>query len=295
LGRAGVRRARPGWGARLAGRLLAPWIGLSIEPDEAVAAIDERPVCYVLENYGLSNALILDRACRELGLPSPLVPLPGDPRGRRRAYAALSRRNAGNPLELASRIANPQQPRRKKSHSDSLARLLEAHRLDPALDVQLVPVSIFVGRAPDKNSGWFSVLFSENWALGGRFRRLLAILLNGRDTLVRFAEPVPVRGIVAEGLEPEREVRKVSRLLRTHFNRIRAAVIGPDLSTRRLLVDKVLSSTPVREAIADQARREGGDPARAQAEAWKKAHGYAYEIAADYSHPVVRSASFLLT
>jgi len=295
LGRTGVRRARPWWGARLAGRLLAPWIGLSIEPDEAVAAIDERPVCYVLENYGLSNALILDRACRELGLPSPLVPLPGDPLGRRRAYAALSRRNAGNPLELASRIANPQQPRRKKSHSDSLARLLEAHRLDPALDVQLVPVSIFVGRAPDKNSGWFSVLFSENWALVGRFRRLLAILLNGRDTLVRFAEPVPVRGIVAEGLEPEREVRKVSRLLRTHFNRIRAAVIGPDLSTRRLLVDKVLSSTPVREAIADQARREGGDPARAQAEAWKKAHGYAYEIAADYSHPVVRSASFLLT
>src|SRR5690606_20442615 len=29
--------------------------------------------------------------------------------------------------------------------------------------------------------------------------------------------------------------------------------------------------------------------------AWKKAYGYAYEIAADYSHPVVRSASFLLT
>src|SRR5690606_19594182 len=87
----------------------------------------------------------------------------------------------------------------------------------------------------------------------------------------------------------------VSRLQRTRFNRIRAAIIGPDLSTRRLLVDKVLSSAPVREAIADQARREGGDAARAQAEAWKKAHGYAYEIAADYSHPVVRSASFLLT
>src|SRR5690606_34976397 len=30
-------------------------------------------------------------------------------------------------------------------------------------------------------------------------------------------------------------------------------------------------------------------------EAWKKAHAYAWEIAADYSHPVVRSASFILT
>ncbi|MBJ6985167.1 glycerol-3-phosphate 1-O-acyltransferase PlsB [Luteimonas sp. MC1750] len=292
--RSATRHAAPWW-ARLVGRLLSPWIGLSIEPQAPGQDIDERPVCYVLEDYGLSNALILDRACREAGLPSPLVPLANDPLGRRRAYVALSRRNAGSALALATQIATQRRPEKKKNHSDSLAKLLQAHRSDPLLDVQLVPVSIFVGRAPDKNSGWFSVLFSENWALVGRFRRLLAIMLNGRDTLVRFAPPVAVRAIVAEGLEPEREVRKLSRLLRTHFNRIRAAVIGPDLSTRRLLVDKVLSSGPVREAIADQARREGGDPAKAQAEAWKKAHGYAYEIAADYAHPVVRSASFLLT
>jgi len=157
--------------------------------------------------------------------------------------------------------------------------------------VQLVPVSIFVGRSPDKASGWFSVLFSENWAIVGRFRRLLAILLNGRDTLVQFAAPVSIRELLAEDLPPERSVRKLSRLLRTHFNRLREAVIGPDLSTRRLLIDKVLASQPVKDAIADQARRDGSAPE----EAWKKAHAMAYEIAADYSHPVVRSASFLLT
>jgi glycerol-3-phosphate O-acyltransferase len=294
-------RARRPWWARLLGRVLAPWIQLKIEPQAPEQFVDARPVCYVLEDYGLSNALILDRACREAGLPSPLRPLPGDPLGRKRAYVALSRRSASNALVLATSLVTQRKPLSKKTHSDSLARLLDAHRDDPALDVQLVPVSIFVGRAPDKNSGWFSVLFSENWTLVGRFRRLLAILLNGRDTLVQFAAPVEIRGVVAEGLSPERTVRKLSRVLRTHFNRIREAVIGPDLSTRRLLVDKVLSSEPVKEAIADQARREGaGDGAgkdgdKARLEAWKKAHAYAYEIAADYSHPVVRSASFLLT
>jgi glycerol-3-phosphate O-acyltransferase len=35
------------------------------------------------------------------------------------------------------------------------------------------------------------------------------------------------------------------------------------------------------------------NPEKGKAEAWKKAHAYIYEIAADYSHPVVRSASFL--
>jgi len=252
----------------------------------------------VLEDYGLSNALILDRACREAGLPSPLRPLPGDPLGRKRAYVALSRRNAGSTLERAASIATNKPPVPVKSHSDSLARLLQAHRADPGLDVQLVPVSIFVGRSPDKQSGWFSVLFSENWALVGRFRRLLAILLNGRDTQVQFAAPVSVRNLVdeadAEGIGAERTVRKISRVLRTHFHRIREAVIGPDLSTRRLLIDKVLASDQVREAIADQQRRDKRAGKRGD-DAWKKAHEFAYEIAADYSHPVVRSVSFLLT
>ena len=87
-------RARRPWWARLLGRLLAPWIVLKIEPQAPAQFVDGRPVCYVLEDYGLSNALILERACREAGLPSPLQPMPGDPLGRKRAYVALSRRNA---------------------------------------------------------------------------------------------------------------------------------------------------------------------------------------------------------
>ncbi len=274
--------ARPLW-ARILGKLLEPWIELRLEPERPVEHADERPICYVLEDYGISNALILERACREAGLPSPLTPLEGDLLGRKRAYVALSRRH-GSALGLTPGAEH-------KTHSGSLARLLQAHSDDPTLDVQLVPVSIFVGRAPDRQSGWFSVLFSENWVLVGRFRRLLSILLNGRGTLVRFSSPVALRDIVAEGLPPERTVRKLSRILRTHFRRIRSAVIGPDLSTRRMLIDRVLAADSVKQAIADQARRDGGKTR----EAWKKAHAYAWEIAADYSHPVVRSASFLLT
>lgn len=298
---AGPSQARSGrrpWWAGLLAKVLEPWIELRIEPLPESLNDDPRPICFVLEDYGLSNALILDRACREAGLPSALRPLPGDPLKRKRAYVALSRRNANTTLGLAADMAvdlatgkPPKMARPARRHSEALARLLEAHRVDPALDVQLVPVSIFVGRAPDRNNSWFSVLFSENWTLVGRFRRLLAILLNGRDTLVQFATPIPVRTVVAEDLPPERAVRKVSRVLRTHFNRIREAVIGPDLSTRRLLIDKVLSSDPVKQAIADTARRENTK----EEDAWKKAHACAYEIAADYSPPVVRSASFLLT
>nr|WP_045769442.1 glycerol-3-phosphate 1-O-acyltransferase PlsB [Xanthomonas albilineans] len=283
MAHAGARQAkRPLW-ARLLGRLADPWLGLKIEPDEPGQYDDGRPVVYVLEDYGLSNALILDKACRESGLPSPLVPLPGDPLGRKRAYLALSRRSSNHALIPEQRGA--------KTHSDSLAKLLHAHRVRADLDIHLVPVSIFVGRAPDKQSGWFAVLFSENWALVGSFRRLLGVLLNGRSTIVRFATPVSIRQTLQEGLPPERTVRKLQRVLRTHFRRIRETVIGPDLSTRRLLVDQVLAVDPVREAIAVQAKRDNSKIL----DAWRKAHSYAWEIAADYSSPVVRSAGVLLT
>src|SRR3546814_11416995 len=63
-----LRERRPLW-ARMLGRLLRPWISLRIEPDAPQRFVDPRPVCYVLEDYGLSNALILDRACRENGMP----------------------------------------------------------------------------------------------------------------------------------------------------------------------------------------------------------------------------------
>jgi len=286
------RLARRPWWAVAAGALLRPWLRLKIEPGEPQSLVDARPVCYVLEDYGLSNALILQRASDEVSLPSPLRPLPGDPLGRKRAYVALSRRTALSALALAT----GQSP---STHSESLARLIEAHEADPALDVQLVPVSIFVGRSPDK-AGWFSVLFSENWALASRTRKLFSILLNGRDTLVQFAAPISVRELISEDLPPERRVRKLQRVLRAHFNRIREAIIGPDLSTKRLLIDKVLAAPSVKDAIDTQARRErpnaarADSPDKAQIKAWKQAHAYAYEIAADYSHPVVRSLSFIL-
>jgi glycerol-3-phosphate O-acyltransferase len=276
-------RSRIPFWLRLLGRLAEPWIAIRREPQVlADELIDPaRPVCYVVERYGLSNALILEQACREAGLPSPLEPMQGgDLLGKQRAMLALWRRQG-------FLIRRP----RSKTRSEAMARLVDAVASEPDRDVQLVPVSIFVGRAPDKHSGWFSVLFAENWTLVGRFRRFLAVLLHGRSTIVQFSPPLSLREALREGLPPERTVRKLSRLLRAHLRRIRAAVIGPDLSHRRTLVNAVIDSAPVQRVIADQARRDGSSIGQAH----RKAQAAALEIAADYSHTVVRSMSFILT
>ncbi len=274
-------RQRAPWWFNLAGQLLQPWVRIRRDPAEPAALLQAGvPVCYVIERDGFSDALILQRACREAGLPNPMQPLPGT--RRRRSVFALARRDGW--IFGRNRQRAPNEPLRQ------LVRSLEGM---PERDIQIVPVSIYVGRAPSRDSGWFSVLFSENWVMVGRFGRLLALLLNGRDTVVHFSAPVSLRSVLDESgeISPERFTRKIARVLRTHFHRIRAAVIGPDLSHRRTVVDAVLNAEPVRAAIAASAAKEK----ISHAKAWRKAHKLMLEIAADYSHPVVRSVSFLLS
>ncbi|MCB1606932.1 MAG: glycerol-3-phosphate 1-O-acyltransferase PlsB [Xanthomonadales bacterium] len=269
---------RPWW-LSLLDRVARPFVRIKpLPPAPEQPPLDlSRPVLYVLEHHGLSNLLILDRACREAGMPSPSTRLPGT---RRRAVFALSRRRGW----FAPRA-------RLSDRSDRLEELLGEVSAHSELDhLQLVPVSIFVGRAPDRESGWLPVLFAENWVVVGRFRRLLALLFNGRNTLVKFSTAIERD----RALEPEVKLadsaRKLARVLRVHFRRIRAAIIGPDLSHRRMLVDRIVMSPSVRSAIIAQGNKEKGG----QITAARKARQFAREIAADYSHTVVRSLSFLL-
>ena len=274
--------ARVPWRLRWFGRLLESWVRIKRDPADVTHLLKPGlPVCYVVEHHGLSNALILEQACREAGLPSALVPFSAGGVQRKRSYFSLQRKDGW----LFGKS-------RRRSPTEMLSQLVDKLELAPGDDVQLVPVAIFVGRAPNRQSGWFSVLFSENWVVVGRTRRLLALLLNGRDTHVQFSAPVSLRAVLDEeqGQRNERTVRKIARVLRAHFRRLRAAVIGPDLSHRRTMVDSVLNAAPVREAIAATASKEK----ISFEDAARQAQKCALEIAADYSHPVVRSVSFLL-
>ena len=71
-------RTRAPWWFNLAGQLLEPWVRIRRDPAEPAALLQAGvPVCYVIERDGFSDGLILERACREAGLPSPMQPLTG--------------------------------------------------------------------------------------------------------------------------------------------------------------------------------------------------------------------------
>ncbi|HKJ18329.1 MAG TPA: glycerol-3-phosphate 1-O-acyltransferase PlsB [Xanthomonadales bacterium] len=252
------------------------------QPFDDIVIDPDKPVCYVMDSYALSSLLIMDKCCEQLDLPRPVLPLRLDGSDEPRSYLALRRKQG----LLIMRT-------RARSHSEMLERLVAyvGEAENTARDVQLVPVSVLIGRAPDKETGLAKIMFTESWEIAGRLRRLLGTMINGRNTFVRFSPPISLLEASQEGLGDARTLRKVSRILRVHFQRVRSAAIGPDLSHRRTVVEKVLTSPSVRKAISDKARADKITEQKAR----KIAHDYVNEIAADYSYSFVRIASFALS
>jgi glycerol-3-phosphate O-acyltransferase len=241
-------------------KVLGPWIRLTIKPDDtpAVMAARQRPVCYVLERESHADLAVLAQACAELGLPTP-----------------------DRCVELVHR-ASFFSSRRHLRAPRYLVQLIAAAAADPSFDIDLVPVAIFLGRAPLKEPSMWRLLFAEDWVLVGRFRKLLNIVFNGRNTVVHFGEPIRLRDALGD-LAPAIAVRRIMRTLRAELRAQRASTIGPDLSHRRTMIVHVLKAQAVRHAVRAQMQARG---LRRRA-ALLVARKYALEIAANYSQTFV--------
>ena len=102
---------------------------------------------------------------------------------------------------------------------------------DPALDAQLMPVTVLWGRSPGSQDSLVKALFADAWATVGPLRQLLIIVLHGRQTRVSFGEPISLRRLIDEETDEATAVRKANRFLRFHFRRMREAAIGPTCRT----------------------------------------------------------------
>jgi glycerol-3-phosphate O-acyltransferase len=236
------------------------------------------PVIYVLPYRSVSDLLVLDRECTRAGLPRP-VRAPAEPLPEQEAFVYLSKQRTF--------IARPDPREQPPRLMRALASVEDFHRGD----VQLVPVSVFWGQSPDVESSPIKLLFAYNWDMGGRLRKLFAILLHGRKIRVRFGKPLSLRELVDEGLGHERNVRKVNRLLRMHFRQQRGAVVGPDLYHRRSLLKGLLHAPAVREIIASEAQERGVAEDKVRREAAR----YAAEIAADFTYSIIRFLEVVLS
>ncbi len=265
------------WSVR---KVLGLWVRVTIKPDDAAAEIAARPrpVCYVLERESRTDLAVLSMVCATLRLPRLERRLLVGKRRADQAYFELMR-----PTGLFTPGHDARAPR-------YLVQLVAAAAAHPEVDVDLLPVAIFWGRAPHKKASLWGLLFAEDWVLVGRFRKALSVLFNGRNTLVHFGEPVRLRDALQDGMSEQRSVRWILRNLRSSLRAQRASTIGPDLSHRRTLVAQLLKTADVRSVLRREMQARGW-PRRA---ALLAARRYAVEIAANYSQSFVRFMSVML-
>ncbi|HEX5651204.1 MAG TPA: glycerol-3-phosphate 1-O-acyltransferase PlsB [Steroidobacteraceae bacterium] len=248
--------------------LVALWVRPSVLPDDVRTRIGaERRVVYALEKRSVVDLAVLEHVCSERGVQDPQRPFGAD--------GLLP-----NSLLFLERRTGFFGQRIDRRMPEALRALTTAAAEDIAFDADLVPVSLFWGRSPDRERSWFRLLLAEDWDIGGRFRKLLSLAFNGRNLLVLFGEPLPLQPSLAETRGMPRGPRRLWRQLRVQFRNQRAATIGPDLSHRRTIVAEVLRTKVVRDAVQQDVREQK----LKRRDALELARGYAYEIAANYSH-----------
>ena len=263
-------------------RVLSLWVRPEVRPEEApgkIGAVPGSPVCYVLERRSRIDLAALQNVCATRALPRPdgRIVGPRDARGARAYVALLQPRSI-----FDARIERRPPP--------ALARLIDVLRSDASLDVRLVPVAVYWGRAPQKEGSWLRLLLSENWVLGSSLRKFFQVIFNGRFTMLELGEPLSLRGLLEPNMAAAPLAGRIARQLRARFRRQRAARIGPDLSHRRTIVTRVLRTRAVRAAMAAEMR----DKKLGRRKVVLLARGYVEEIGANYSHVFVTLTEKLL-
>jgi glycerol-3-phosphate O-acyltransferase len=257
-----------------------------VAPEDAVSRLNldpHRPVCFVLPERSWSDLFVLDRVCADVGLPRPHRTGNDLPTLARPGFLYLS-------VLLESRLES-----QRGGRATDIDVLLQRAVANPVYDVQLIPVSIFWGREPDKETSLFKLLFSDAPGAGA-LRKFFIILFNGFNVLVSFGLPLPFRAYmdstsVAGRSDPQRAVRKLTRALHFHFLRLRTATLGPSLLRRAVVVRELLATEPVRVAIEREAKQKG----QGIEQAARRARRVADEIAADYSSASINFLRLVLS
>lgn len=232
----------------------------------AKLALDpSKPVVYVLATRSWGDLFLLDRICRDNRLPRP----------GRTGKLLPSVTQAGAlylPALLETRIRDTE-----------LTSVVNGAAADPTFDCQVVPVSAFWGRDPGQETSLWKLIFADS-VQAGMVRKLIIMLVNGRNVYAHFGLPLSFRDFVAKEKTPEFAVRKLGRLLHIYFLHARTAALGPTLQNREVVIRQLLNTPRVKDEIANEARR--GKLTAEQTAA--KARRYAEEIAANYSSTTVR-------
>ena len=126
---------------------------------------------------------LIDVFLKASAIPDPLPSLEGDGADLIFVYSqryradkqAVRQSLQAQGIEAAVIVGLPLDGGQDKYFDRAIGKLLDADT-----DIQIVPVSVFWGRRPVKESSIWRVIFSDNWAVPGMIFRFFTMLTQGR-------------------------------------------------------------------------------------------------------------------
>ena len=233
-----------------------------------------KPIIYALPYRSNVDLLALQKQVIALGLPDPLQPVEINGKQFTR-YVFTSARQT---------VINNNQDVPNESIT-LFSDLLELHKFDSDLDVQVIPTTVLWGRKPGKESQHKPYLQSLNGP-----QKAMAVIVSGRDCLVRISPVVSLRYMADSHGTDTSIAHKLARVARIHFSRQKLAVSGPNLPSRQALFKRLMKSQAIEKVIEDEAKAKNVSIEKMR----KEAHAIMDEIAADFSYSLVKNGDRLL-
>ena len=233
-----------------------------------------KPIIYALPYRSAVDLLSVQKQVMALGLPDPLQPLVINGKSFSRYVFTSSRDTV---IGCDSDVP-----------TESIAlfsELLALHEEDTELDVQVIPVTVLWGRKPGKEDKHSNYLQSLNGP-----QKAKAVLLAGRDCLIRISPVVSLRYMANSHGTDSSIAHKLARVARIHFSRQKLAASGPNLPSRQALFSRLMKSKAIEKAIEDEANEKGIPLEKVR----KEAHDIMDEIAADFSYSLVKNGDRIL-
>lgn len=241
--------------------------------EEHLTNLQDKTICYVMPQAARLELMLLEQNAMDTGRPRPCMGIHTEKLDEPYALAVLV--HTGTKHRSKRRIES-----RDAERLQRLQQQLEQH---PELDVLLLPVVIYWGRAPYQEKTFWNLIFFKYWLATGWLQRLRTVLFNRRHITIQYSRTVSMRDILGDSRDSSRTTRKLYRLLRVHFRRQRFAILGPDMSHRRTMIQRIVAAKTIRNLIQKTANED-----RKEARVLKqKAQGYAFEIVSNMSYATI--------
>lgn len=250
------------------------WVHCRIVAEElsqSSAKDSEHPIFYIVRHRSASDLLALQKACKKLNFPDPLSTVTIDGKAYERTIC----------IEKPSPLFGSAKPSNALQHG---LDILKAHQKNGALDAKLIPASLVWGRKPniEHQSSVRATMAdqeSPNW-----LKKFFIVLFLGRNTLVRFSEPLSLRYMADKHGTDDNIAHKLLRVARFHFYRQKIAATGPRLMHRQRMFKVLLKNPAIERLIQDEAQNKN----LSKDEVKKQALAIMDEIAGDYREGMIR-------